>query len=205
MLQNPAGTAARELCPGLQPATLQCSATCKILSQGHPINQKIVLACHHQDSTPVLVSANGYHPRVQHTEQISNTQACTCLTKIQNRSVAFVPQHVGSTGAEWSAMVESNQCFPVGPRLDVEVYGNAHQVFEVPICTICVDQLQNGPPKSPQNQKIWCETSRKHFCHTKSICSHKRPLMQLANGSPSQLLCCQRSMLITSIQAICAP
>ena len=75
MLQNPAGTAARELCPGLQPATLQCSATCKIFSQGHPINQKIVLACHHQDSTPVLVSANGYHPRVQHTEQISNTQS----------------------------------------------------------------------------------------------------------------------------------
>ena len=61
MWQNPAGTAARELCPGLQPATLQCSATCKILSQEHPINQKIVLVCHLQHSTPVLVSANGYH------------------------------------------------------------------------------------------------------------------------------------------------
>ena len=79
MLQNPAGTAATELCPGLQPATLQCSATCKILSQGHPINQQIVLACCLQHSTPVLVSANGYHPRVQHTEQISNIQACTCF------------------------------------------------------------------------------------------------------------------------------
>ena len=32
MLQNPAGTAARELCPGLQPATLQCSATCKFFT-----------------------------------------------------------------------------------------------------------------------------------------------------------------------------
>ena len=56
-------------------------------------------------------SADGYHPRVQHTELLSNIQACTCLTKIHNRSVAFVPQHVGSTGAEWSATVESNQCF----------------------------------------------------------------------------------------------
>ena len=50
MLQNPAGPAARELYPGLQPATIQCSATCKILSQGHPINQKMVLACHLQHS-----------------------------------------------------------------------------------------------------------------------------------------------------------
>ena len=128
MWRNPAGSAARELCPGLQPATPQCSATCKILSQGHPINQNIVLACHLQHSTPVLVSANGYHPRPQHTQQISNIQACTCLTKIHNRSAAFV-EHVGSTGAEWSATAESNQCFLVGPRLDVEVYGNGTSSF----------------------------------------------------------------------------
>ena len=34
-----------ELCPGFQPARLQCSATCKISSQGHPIHQGIVPAC----------------------------------------------------------------------------------------------------------------------------------------------------------------
>ena len=155
MWQSPGGTAARELCPGLQPATPQCSATCKILSQGHPINQKIVPACHLQHSISVLVSATGCHPRPRHTEQISNNQACTCLTKFQNRSVAFVPQHVGSTGAKWSATVEFSQCFLVARRLDVEVYRNAHQVFEVQIL----------------------ESSEKHFCHTKSICSHRRPLM----------------------------
>ena len=33
------------------------------------------------------------------------------------------------------------------------------------------------------------------------MCSQRQP----ANGSPNQLLCCQRSMLITSCQAICAP
>ena len=101
---------------------------------------------------PVLVSTIAYHPRPRHTEQISSIQVCTCLTKARTRSVPFVPQHVGSTGAKWSAMVESSQCFLVAPRLDVKVYGNAHQVFEVQICTICVDQLQNGPPKSPQSQ-----------------------------------------------------
>ena len=58
--KNPAGTAAGELCPcsGLQPATPKYSATCKILSQGHPINQKIVLACHLQHSKSVFVSPN---------------------------------------------------------------------------------------------------------------------------------------------------
>ena len=141
------------------------------------INQKIVRACHLHHSMSVLVSATGCHPRPRHTEQISNDQACTCLTKVRNRSVAFVPQHVGSTGAEWSATVESSQCFLVARQLDVEVYGNAHQVFEVQICIISVDQLQNGPPKSPQNQKILYESSGKHFCHTKSTCSHRRPLM----------------------------
>ena len=103
--------------PGLQPATPQCSATCKILSQGHSINQKIVLACHLQNSISVLVSATGCHPRPRHTEQISNNQACTCLTKVRNRSVAFVPHHVGSTGAKWNATVESSQCFLVARRL----------------------------------------------------------------------------------------
>ena len=109
--ENPACTTTNELCPGLQPATPQCSATCKILSQGHPINQRIVFACHLQHSMSVLVSFTGYHPRPRHTEHISNIQTCTCLTKIRNRSVAFVPQHVGSTGAKWSATVESSQCF----------------------------------------------------------------------------------------------
>ena len=146
-----------ENCPGLQPATPQYSATCKILSQGHPINQKIVRACHLQHSMSVLVSATGCHPRPRHTEQISNNQACTCLTKVRNRSVGFVPQQVGSTGAKWSATVESSQCFLVARQLDVEVYGNAHQVFEVQICIISVDQLQNGPPKSPQcNERGTC-------------------------------------------------
>ena len=36
---------------------------------------------------------------------------------------------------------------------------------------------------------------------THKLCSQRQP----ANGSPNQLLCCQRSMLITSCQAICAP
>ena len=157
--------------------TPQYSANCQILSQGHPINQKIVCACHLQHSMSELVSATGCHPRPRHTEQISNNQACTCLTKVRNRSVAFVPQHVGSTGAKWSATVESSQCFLVARLLDVEIYGNAHQGFEVQICIISVDQLQNGPPMSPQNQKILYESSGKHFCHTKSTCSHRRPLM----------------------------
>ena len=143
------------LCPGLQPASPQCSAIYKILSQGHPINQKIVPACRPQHSISVLVSATGCHPRPRYTEQISNNQACTCSTNLPNRSVAFVPQHVGSTGAKWSATVGSSQCSLVARRLDVEVYRNAHQVFEVQICTISVDQLQNGPPKSPLNQENW--------------------------------------------------
>ena len=48
---------------------------------------------------------------------------------------------------------EGRAGFLVARRLNVEIYGNAHQVFEVQMCTICVDQFQNGPPKSPQNQK----------------------------------------------------
>ena len=53
----------------------------------HPINQKIVLACHLQHSMSVLVSATGCHPRSRHTEQMSNNQACTCLTKFRNRAL----------------------------------------------------------------------------------------------------------------------
>ena len=50
-------------------------------------------------------------------------------------------------------MVESNQCFLAAQRLDLKRYGSAHQVSEGQIYTICVDQLQNGPPKSPQNEE----------------------------------------------------
>jgi len=119
----------------------QFSATCKILSRGHPIHQRIVRACHLQHSMSVLVSATGCHPRPRHTAEIFKNQACTCLTKTRHRWF------------HWSKM-EWHGCFLVARRLDVEVYGNAHQVFEGQICTICDDQLQNGPPKSPQSKKI---------------------------------------------------
>ena len=81
-------------------------------------------------------------------EQISNNQACTCLTKVRYRSVAFVPQHVRSTGAKWSATVESSQCFLVARQLDVQVYGNAHQVFEVQICTIFYLNMHDCVPRA---------------------------------------------------------
>ena len=69
----------------------QFSATCKILSRGHPIHQRIVRACHLQHSMSVLVSATGCHPRPRHTAEIFKNQACTCLTKTRHRSAAFVP------------------------------------------------------------------------------------------------------------------
>ena len=74
-------------------------------------------------------STIAYHPRPRHTEQISSIQVRTRSTKARTRSVPFVPQHVGSTGAKWSAMVESSQCFLVAPRLDVKVYGQCTSSF----------------------------------------------------------------------------
>ena len=176
MLHNPAGTAARELCPGLQPATLQCSATCKILSQGHPINQKIVPACHLQHSTPVLVSANGYHPRVQHTEQISNIQACTCLTKIHNRSVAFVLWQLvipfyqwTSTLARWHIVKMECHCWvqsmlPGGPTTWRRSLRQCTSNFR----SSDLYNFRCPAPKrtaevTTESKKNWYESSGKHF------------------------------------------
>ena len=47
--------------------------------QEHPINQRIVIACHPQHSMSLLVSATCCHPSPRHTERISNNQACTCF------------------------------------------------------------------------------------------------------------------------------
>ena len=128
---------------------------------------KIVRACHLQHSMSVLA---GCHPRPRPTEQISSDPTRTCLTKFRNRSVAFVPEHVGSTGAKWSATVER---FFVTRRLDVEVYGNAHQVFEVQICTICVGQLQNGPPKSSHQIKTkQSKSNQSKSRHSNRTASH---------------------------------
>ena len=96
-------------------------------------------------SMPKLVSASGYQTNVQYSKK------CSCVTKVGNSSVAFVPRHVGSAGAKWSGTDGPSQCFLVALRLDVKVYGNAHQVFELQRCTICIDQVQNRPTKSPQN------------------------------------------------------
>jgi len=80
---------------------------------------------------PMLVSAIGQHRRPRHIEQIFNTQISACLTKIRNRSVAFVPRHVGATGAQGVSTVESSQCFLVAPRLDVEVLQQCKSSFRI--------------------------------------------------------------------------
>ena len=80
---------------------------------------------------PMLVSAIGQHRRPRHTEQIFNPQISACLTKVRIRSVAFVPRHVGATGAQGVSTVESSQCFLVAPRLDVEVLQQCKSSFRI--------------------------------------------------------------------------
>ena len=75
--------------PALQPATLHWSASCNILSQRHPIHQRIVLPCQLQHFTPMPVSATNCRPRPRHTEQILNIQVCTCLTTVRSKKKTF--------------------------------------------------------------------------------------------------------------------
>ena len=51
---------------GLQLATPQCSATCNISSQEHPINQGLVVACYLQHAR----CSHRYHPRPRNVKQI---------------------------------------------------------------------------------------------------------------------------------------
>lgn len=112
---------------------------------------------------PMPFSATGYHLSPRHIEQISNIEKCSFLGKIRstkrgegkkhrNRSIACVPRHIGSAGGgnglAWLSpinAVDFNPCFLGAPRLDVNIFGNAHQVSEV--------QSENEiVPRCPESQ-----------------------------------------------------